>query len=220
MSDQSDHQSPPPDPSPGPQGTLHVFLHRFGSLYHRIHKTPDHTKRHTYAPCLFGLTVAIGLPLMGVLLRDFFYVKLVIACLWFAIGPYYYLWAQGAEIDSQIKRFGLLDQQESDQQRRGMYVPFLLLFFPVIVWIVAWVLYVSIEWPGVGGWVNTYFLFTSPAHTPVFYGIIEWGIFFHTILISAESIDIYYPIMTIILSFSGRIRRLEQGTVSVEPAGH
>jgi hypothetical protein len=228
MSDQSQPATPQPaspQPTqpvaaqPNQRSLLHEALHRFGGFYHRFHK-PDHTKPRKHQSLAYGLAIAIGVPLMALLLRDHFYTKVAIMWCWLFFVPSYYLWSQGAEIDSQIKRFGLLDQEESDSQRRAMYLPLFGLFFALTVYVIGLAVYITANWPNAVWWTNARFVLESVFYTPIYYGLVEWTILLRTLVNAYESIDEFYPIISTILGLSGRIRRIEQGTVTVEPAGH
>ncbi len=201
-----------------PRGKFRKFFGAFEGWYERIHKL-DRRKRRKHQAQLYGLAVAVGVPLMGWLVHDL-QTKLLIACLWFALAPNQLFWMEGMGIDSQIKRYGLLDQEESDYQRKAMYSPYFGVILAVVIWIVSIAAYIPLYWPSAGWWADTRYVFASFTNTPVHYGLVEWGILAHTVLIGYQCIDVYYPLISNFLQATAGQRRLEKETVTVNPSGH
>ena len=184
--------------------------------YHRLHGF-DHDKfglrARKYDAHFYAIVVALGIPLMSWVITDF-YTKLVIACIWFALAPLLYFWLEGMEINSQIKRFGLLDQEESDRQRRTMYYLYFGVVFALVVWLIGVAVHIAANWSPSEGLA---LVLRSPLDTPNHYGPIEWAILIHTFVVAYLSIDVYYPLISNFLQATAGQRRFETETVTLVP---
>ena len=174
-----------------------------------------------YDAQLYGLVVAIGVPLVGLLVQDFtvpftsiivssFEVKVTLAAAWFAMTHAYWTWELD-EIRVQIKKYGLLDVEESDCQRRTMMSLYYGVIAAGIIWVVVFAIHITTyifrDWTGNLGDLFL-FLVWSWYTTPVFYGIVELAILYHTYRVGAGSIGKIYPLITIIQqALAGQLRR-------------
>ena len=193
----------------------------FKRAYHRLHDFDHATfmaRSRKYDAHLYFIVVALGVPLMGWLLVDFF-VKLVIACVWFAVVPALYFWLEGMEINTQIRKYGLLDQEESDRQRKTMYFLYFGAVVAFVVWVVAIAVYIAARWPHSDWWTNAQHMFRAAFNTPVHYGVVEWGILAHTVLIAYLTIDVYFPLISNFLQATAGQKRVEKETVTVVRPG-
>lgn len=162
-----------------------------------------------YNSQVYALIIALGVPLMGWLVDDF-YTKLVIASWWFALASLIYFWTEGREILDQIEEVGLIDQQQSDAQRRTMYALYFGVIAAIVIWVVVVAVYTGSHWPGTGWRDNTLSIFRSAVNTPLHYGIIEWALLVHTILVARWTTHILYALISAFLQATAGQRRLER----------
>lgn len=189
-----------------------------------------------YDAQIWMLIVAIGLPLMGWLVRDFtlpsttivitsYETKITIAALWFAFTHYYWP-LELDEIRAQIKEYGLLDVEESDYQRSTMQSLYYGIVGAVVVWVVVLAIHITVffvpvffmsQWPGEGWldglWAMTEFVLWSWYTTPVFYGLVEVAILYHTFKVGRGSIASIWPLISIIQqALASQMRRETKAT--------
>jgi hypothetical protein len=167
----------------------------------------------TYDAHVYALLVAAGVPLMAALVHGT-QAKLLIACIWFAVVPVLYLWLEGMEINAQIAKYGLLRQQDSDYQREAMYYPYYGVAFAFVMWLLVDAIVTTIALSE--SWHSHTFvsmvgvILGSPLVTPLRYGIIEWLILVHTLMVGKFAILVYYPLMTNFLQATAGQKRFEE----------
>lgn len=162
-----------------------------------------------YNSQIYALVVAFGVPLIAWLIDDFF-VNLAIVAGWFGVAPLVYFWTEGREILGQIEKYGLLDQQKSDAQRRTMYALYFGVIGAVVVWIVVVAIYAGNHWPD-GDWrEKALSIFRAMRDTPLHYGILEWMLLLHTMVVARFTTHILYAIISAFLQATAGQRRLER----------
>jgi hypothetical protein len=197
---------------------LDVMNEFFARWYRRFHH-PDGPKRYRRYAHAYAIAVAIGVPLMTLCIDDF-YLKLAIAALWCGIVPTRLFWLEGNEIVAQIRKYGLLDQEESDYQRKAMMWPYYGVIFAFVLWLIVLIGYIVVDWSQAGFVAHVQYIALSVFHTPLRYGFIEWGILVQTLWVTYHCIDINYPLISDFLQATAGQRRIEEGTMTVAPARH
>lgn len=137
---------------------------------------------------VYAVLVALGVPILGwAYPGDMLIYKWIGVSVWFGVTTLYWM-TQGMEILSQIRLYGLLDQEESDHQRTSMQFPFWGVAIAIAYWGIAWA----------GNW----------RYAPS-YGFAEWGVLAHTVVLSFQAIKVYWPLMTDYLQATAPQRRVE-----------
>jgi hypothetical protein len=135
----------------------------------------------------FAIIVAIGVPLMGWIADSYFAhygVRMSIATVWFALtGIYWYI--EVREILAQIRKYGVLQRDESDAQRSSMQS----LYWGALVAFLCWLIPVIVYWA-------TYLVGDRPINAIPYYGVVEWGIIVHTVLTGRYSIKAIYALIS------------------------
>lgn len=192
------------------------FWRRFSFRHFGLRQYETRTgKPHTwgrlfqiYDAQMYGLAVALGVPLMGWLITDVYWqgglkfsstgyaVKVTIAAIWFAVTHAYWPIEVG-EITDQVEANGLINVRESDNQRRTMYSLYFGVLFALGVWIVCllWHVFSLLNLPE-ARWVG-----------PV-YGPVEIGILLHTWRVGRSTTSsLYGMISSFQQALAGQMRR-------------
>jgi hypothetical protein len=138
---------------------------------------------------IYALMVAIMIPIMGYLRLELFF-DMTIAIVWLFVTSILYWWIELGEITAQIKLFGLLDTDRTEQQRRSMMLPYWGATIAVVLWIISWA--------SDGRWMS------------LRYDFIEWMLIVHTVLMAMFSINVIYPLVSNYLQATSMQRRVER----------
>ncbi len=171
-----------------------------------------------YDSHIYAMFVAFGVPLLALLVHDF-WTKVAIVAVWFAVAPISYFWLEGMEIVHQILKFGMLNQEQSDRQRRTMYDVYYGVAMACVIWFIAYAFYVgshSAEYSGFWGLIV--FTFISVGNAPLHYGVIEWGTLIETTIVARVTVHVFFAIITAFLHATGGQQRYETETRAPPPA--